>query len=243
MRSAGNFHPEWGYLAPAPSLMRTARIALVATAIGATAGAVVVVSLVDRPGSNDDNTSIAAHALVTGAPIITAPVSPAAAAAIAKGPVAAAQTPLTPQAEPIAPSTRLSAAKAPAAIAQAPLPLQAKPIAPSSPVLASDRRAMASASQPGKTEPSAHARATASAETPPAIVEAEPAPAQPEGAVASEEAAAKKVASKRHRPANSESARRWQAANNARKRWHDNRGLAPLLRLFSFRIGSSSSAN
>jgi hypothetical protein len=49
MRFAGNFHPEWGYLAPAPSFMRTARIVVVATAIGATAGAAVVLSLVDRP--------------------------------------------------------------------------------------------------------------------------------------------------------------------------------------------------
>jgi hypothetical protein len=38
MRSAGNFSPEWGYLAPAPSFARTARVVLVATAIGATAG-------------------------------------------------------------------------------------------------------------------------------------------------------------------------------------------------------------
>ena len=49
MRSAGNFSPEWGYLAPAPSFMRTARIVVVATAIGAIAGAGVVLSLVDRP--------------------------------------------------------------------------------------------------------------------------------------------------------------------------------------------------
>lgn len=49
MRFAGNFHPEWGYLAPAPSLMRTARIVVVATAIGATAGAGVVLTLVERP--------------------------------------------------------------------------------------------------------------------------------------------------------------------------------------------------
>ena len=32
MRFAGNFHPEWGYLAPAPSFLRTARVALVAAA-------------------------------------------------------------------------------------------------------------------------------------------------------------------------------------------------------------------
>ena len=62
MRSAGNFHPEWGYLAPAPSFMRTIRIALVATAIGAVAGAAVVVSLVERPGNHDN--AIAAHALL-----------------------------------------------------------------------------------------------------------------------------------------------------------------------------------
>src|SRR6516162_307206 len=39
MRSARNFSPEWGYLAPTPSFARTTRLVLVATAIGATAGA------------------------------------------------------------------------------------------------------------------------------------------------------------------------------------------------------------
>ena len=66
MRSAGNFNSEWGYLAPAPSFMRTARVVLVATAIGATAGAAVVLSLIDRPaGERDKTASIAAHAIVT----------------------------------------------------------------------------------------------------------------------------------------------------------------------------------
>jgi hypothetical protein len=66
MRSAGNFNSEWGYLAPAPSFMRTARVVLVATAIGATAGAAVVLSLIDRPaGEHDKTASIAAHAIVT----------------------------------------------------------------------------------------------------------------------------------------------------------------------------------
>jgi hypothetical protein len=60
MRYAGNFHPEWGYLAPAPGFMRSARVAVVATAIGATAGAGVVLSLVDRPAE----TSVAARTLV-----------------------------------------------------------------------------------------------------------------------------------------------------------------------------------
>jgi hypothetical protein len=44
MPSTANFHPEWGYLAPAPSLIRKARAVLVATAVGATLGAGAVFS-------------------------------------------------------------------------------------------------------------------------------------------------------------------------------------------------------
>jgi hypothetical protein len=76
MRSAGNFHPDWGYLAPAPSFMRTARIVLVATAIGATAGAAVMISLVQHPATDAADAPIAAHALVTSVPVVAeAPVS------------------------------------------------------------------------------------------------------------------------------------------------------------------------
>jgi hypothetical protein len=79
MRSAGNFNSEWGYLAPAPSLMRTLRVVLVATAVGATAGAAVVISLVDRPaGSGDKAASATAHAIVTSvqaAPPVSAAVA------------------------------------------------------------------------------------------------------------------------------------------------------------------------
>jgi hypothetical protein len=39
MRHTANFHPEWGYLAPTPSAIRTARIVLVATAVGVVLGA------------------------------------------------------------------------------------------------------------------------------------------------------------------------------------------------------------
>jgi hypothetical protein len=60
MRFAGNFNPEWGYLAPAPSFIRTVRIAVVAAAVGATAGAAVVFSLVDRPVAEE---SVAARTL------------------------------------------------------------------------------------------------------------------------------------------------------------------------------------
>jgi hypothetical protein len=62
MRYAGNFNPEWGYLAPAPTFMRTARVFIVAAAIGGTAGAVVVLSLMDRPAAE---TSVAARTLVS----------------------------------------------------------------------------------------------------------------------------------------------------------------------------------
>jgi hypothetical protein len=69
-RDAGNFSPEWGYLAPAPSFIRTARMVIVAAAVGATAGAGVVFSLVDRPEAGE---SVAARTLAVDA----APVSAA----------------------------------------------------------------------------------------------------------------------------------------------------------------------
>jgi hypothetical protein len=66
MRSAGNFHPVWGCMAPAPSFVRTLRNAIVATAVGATAGAGAVVALVNAPAPAE--TSIAAHTLVHSIP-------------------------------------------------------------------------------------------------------------------------------------------------------------------------------
>ena len=74
MRSAGNFSPEWGYPAPAPSFARTVRIVLVATAIGATAGAGVVLTLVDR-SPEPQRTSVAARAIVTSVHEAAAPVA------------------------------------------------------------------------------------------------------------------------------------------------------------------------
>ncbi len=61
MRHASNFNPEWGYIAPAPNFLRTARVFVVAAAIGATASAAVVFSLMDRPAAE---TSVAARTLV-----------------------------------------------------------------------------------------------------------------------------------------------------------------------------------
>jgi hypothetical protein len=64
MRSAARFNAEWGYLAPAPGFVRTARIVLIAVAVGASAGAAAVFSLVDRPAADE---SVAARTLARSA--------------------------------------------------------------------------------------------------------------------------------------------------------------------------------
>ena len=74
MHRAKNFQPEWGYVAGANSFKRTIQIVFVATAIGATAGGGVVLSLVDFPTGQ---ASVAAH--TTAAPAqaaIRAPAQP-----------------------------------------------------------------------------------------------------------------------------------------------------------------------
>ncbi len=226
MRSAGNFHPEWGYLAPAPSFMRTLRIVLVATAIGATAGAVVVVSLVERPGANDDNTSIAAHALVTSTSVVTTPV---AASPLAK----AAGLPPSPM--PVsAPPVRSSAAPA----LQASAPKKA-PSAPPQIALKPVIAASANKSDTATTPPPASVAALAG--TPPAVEDV-PAPVHPDVVVPATESA-KPALIKRRRAEGYQARRRWQTAKNAKRRWRSNGGFGPLLRLFSFRIGSSRSTN
>jgi hypothetical protein len=222
MRSAGNFHPEWGYLAPAPSFLRTARVALVATAIGATAGAVVVVSLVVHPGANDENSSIAAHALVTAAPLVTTP-------AVSTPP--AGHTPAAPN----------TLAQAPTRQPQAPaVHTAAQPQAPAG-KSEPDNFASASKSDPVATPTiAASTNATALADTPPADVA--PGSASPDSIMAPEVSPTKRSEFRRHRLTSAEAARREQAEATAKKRWHDNRGLDPLFRLFSFR-GSSSYDN
>jgi hypothetical protein len=98
MRFAGNFHPEWGYLAPAPNFMRTARVVIVATAIGATAGAAVVLSLAERsaPGAVTDagKTLVVVHSLVqpaeAAAPVAAATPAPVIAPIVTAAPVAPA---------------------------------------------------------------------------------------------------------------------------------------------------------
>jgi hypothetical protein len=71
MRSTGNFHPEWGYLAPSSNFIRTARIVLIALAIGGIVGASVVLSMVERPASE---TSVAARTLTGPGEVVSVPV-------------------------------------------------------------------------------------------------------------------------------------------------------------------------
>ena len=148
MRSARNFHPQWGYLAPAPSFLRSARIVLVATAVGAIAGAAVVVSLVERPGADADN-SLAAHALVTSAPVTAAP------------PVFATGTPA-----PIAAAhgSKGLPAQAPAGAAT-PEPTQSQPASAKPVLLNADS---ATANNAPSTQPAPLAQAAATAESKPA---------------------------------------------------------------------------
>jgi hypothetical protein len=70
MRHTKNFHPEWGCVAPAPSFLRTVRTVLVATAVGGTAGAGVVLSLVDHSAGE---TSVAERTLVRQMPTMSTP--------------------------------------------------------------------------------------------------------------------------------------------------------------------------
>jgi hypothetical protein len=213
MRSAGNFHPQWGYLAPAPSFLRGARVVLVATAVGATAGAAVVVSLLERPGADADN-SIAAHALVTSTPI-----------SAAASPVATSAATTTPASIAAAPASKPVLAQAPADAA-APQAGQSQSASPS-PVLANSSDAASAGSAPSTTPaaqsvPLAHAEAAATAESKPA-------------------ASAKR--GRRRRTASNEPVRRWQGENVwKRRRWRDH-GFTPFSRLFSSRTGSSDYQN
>jgi hypothetical protein len=72
MRIAENFNPEWGYLAPAPSFMRTARIVVVAATIGASAGGAVVFSLIERPLAEEPSVAARTMAAPDGAAAMSA---------------------------------------------------------------------------------------------------------------------------------------------------------------------------
>jgi hypothetical protein len=71
MRSTGNFHPEWGYFAPSPIFIRTARIVLIAVTVGGIGGASVVLSMLERPAGE---TSVAARTLPRPGEVVSVPV-------------------------------------------------------------------------------------------------------------------------------------------------------------------------
>ena len=110
MRYDRNLNLEWGYVAPAPSLVRTARLIAIAAIMGATAGAVTVFSLLDRPVAEE---SVAARTLV--APEPKRPVTTSTSAA--------AQRPSEPQEVKPPAETQYSAEqKAPSVAAAGPAP-------------------------------------------------------------------------------------------------------------------------
>ena len=74
------WHPEWGFVAPAPNFIRAVRIGLVAAAVGATICAGVVLSLVD---SSANQMSVAAR---TSARPLQAPLTPVSAQRIQRPP-------------------------------------------------------------------------------------------------------------------------------------------------------------
>jgi hypothetical protein len=74
MRHTGNFNLEWGYLAPAPSFLRSVRLVVVAATIAATASAAVVFALVRQPAAE---ASVAASTLVRPVEAASAPRVPA----------------------------------------------------------------------------------------------------------------------------------------------------------------------
>ena len=232
MRCAGNFHPEWGYFAPAPSFMRTVRIAVVATAVGATAGAGVVVSLVERPAADVGDTPIAAHALVTS--VQAAAPEVVSASPVNKPAVAQAQVPVPVQAEV-------------QAQAQVPVQAQAQPAVESqmSPPTGGPAQSAGAREASTTSTPQAPASVAALVEVPPAT-EASPTQARDEATVAPDAAPAQKKATKKHRSAGYDAFRRRHANDgDVRKKWTaTDRGLGSLLlRLFSASTGSPSYPN
>ena len=234
MRFAGNFHPEWGYLAPAPNFMRTARVVVVATAIGATAGAAVVLSLAERsaPGSVADagKTMVVVHSLV----------QPAEAAAPATAPVAA--TTPSPVIAPIVTAAPAAPAKVQASVAPSvqpsvqpsvlanpqigapPVAVSAQPFAP--PPASSDSRTVSTSAAP--------ASVAVLSESPP-VTEASPPAATNDVVVSPVPLAPQKDAIKKPAAAGQQPQRGpLPAVAAAPKKKPEERGLGPVLRrLFS----------
>jgi hypothetical protein len=198
MRFAGNFHPEWGYLAPAPNFMRTARVVVVATAIGATAGAAVVLSLAERsaPAAVADagKTLVVVHSLVQPAEAAAPATAPVAAATPA--PVVAPIVTAAPTA-PVAPAApaKVQANIQPSAPASPPVTRQ-----PSAPPVAANAQPIAPPPAPSESRTVSTSAAPASvaalSESPP-VTEASPPPASNAAAVSPVPLAPQKDATKK----------------------------------------------
>jgi hypothetical protein len=218
MRFGGNFHPEWGSLAPAPNFMRTARIVAVATAIGATAGAAVVLSLAGNPAPGPMADS--GKSLV----VVRSLVQPA---------EAAVATPVAPVSAP--------AAKRQASVQPAVVPAIAVP-----PPAGVRMAAPAAGDSHSLSTPAAPASVTALAESPPATAEASPAQASDDMAAAPDPFAPQPNTNKKRRGID-QRAQHGAApftAGPKRKPVAPVHGIAPILRrLFSAHNGSSSSPN
>jgi hypothetical protein len=222
MRFAGNFHPEWGYLAPAPNFMRTARVVVVATAIGATAGAAVVLSLAERsaPGAMADagKTLVVVHSLVQ--PAEAAAPAPAPLAATTPTPVIAPVAAAVPAA-PVAPA---APAKVQASIQPSapPVTASAQPIAP--PPTPSESRTVSTSAAPASVAALSESPPVTEASAPPASNAVPPAPLAPQ------KDAIKKPAATGQQPLRGPQ----PAFAAAPKKKPEERGLGPALRrLFS----------
>jgi len=233
MRFAGNFHPEWGYLAPAPNFMRTARVVVVATAIGATAGAAVVLSLAERsaPGAVADagKTLVVVHSLVqpaeaaapaapAAAPVAAATPSPVIAPIVTAAPVASAKVQAS-----VAPNVQPSVPASPQ-IGAPPVAASAQPFAP--PPAPSDSRTVSTSAAP--------ASVAALSESPP-VTEASPPAATNDVVVSPVPLAPQKDAIKKPAAAGQQPQRGpLPAVAAAPKKKPEERGLGPVLRrLFS----------
>ena len=230
MRAGGNFHAEWGYLAPAPSLMRTARIVVVATAIGATAGAAVVVSLAGSSGTGGvaaagEKSLVVVHSFVQpaeAAPVVAQQAAPPDVTA----PVIVPSPP--PAAASANPNVNLQASVQPAKGNLMPLP----PTTQISPPAASKSRSVST--------PAVPASVAALAEIPP-TTDASAVSAASQVTFAPDQTGAARDGGRKPRGADLAQQRGPQvAAATAKKRPDEPRGLGPLLRhLFSARAGSS----
>ena len=261
MPFGGNFHPEWGALAPAPGFMRTARIVAVATAIGATAGAGVVLSLAGSgdalgPQANFEPASnrplVIVHSLVQPAEAAPAAAQPApssvATAAPANVPAVAPSA-----AAPVAvPASATLASKTPAApsapdVASAPVAPKTTSVEPPTaaqvlPTSAAQASTPVPSDSHSASTPAVPASVASLAEIPPAT-EASPAPAPDVATFTADQSGAQKIGSKKlHGNDQAQQPHPQTAANpqsSPRKRTEE-RGLGPLLRhLFSARAGST----